>query len=185
MNGVQLKTVLLADPITKPFFRGVYAADTLRTAADLTNYNSQNLFVCNTAPSTTAGRHWLLIYKSGERTVLADSWRIPFPRYPTEILSFLDTDKVETIPFKLQHSGSTTCGLYVLYFTHQLCSGLPVDRIVSKFDRDDPLFNDQFVVGWYKKNFNRVIPFCADGLVDGMKCISLDEYNFRLVNDRL
>ena len=187
MDGGQLKTVLTSDPTVRPYFRGIYARDTLYQADLYVDYHdTRNAIIVNTDFSSGNGKHWLLIIKGEGRTTLVDSWAIPKENYPPEILKFLGDD-FETIGRKLQGNHANTCGFYIIYFAHFMCKGESLQAVLKKFDSNSA-YNDYLVLGFYRSHFGGVIPLCTDNSVAGvsnLKCISLNEHSHRMIHNQL
>ena len=52
---------------------------------------------------------------------------------------------------KMQHSKSSVCGHWVIYYTYFLCKGLSLNEITSKFSATNFKANDAIVYNFAKK----------------------------------
>jgi len=187
MFGYQIRKILETDSVTKSYFRGIYASDTIEAGNLVMDYNTNNIFICNTSRSSDkVGLHWVLIFKNAETTIFVDSYQRPMDFYSREIIDFLG-DEYETIPFKLQHDSSNYCPIYCLYFARYLSAGISLARILSDFGRNT-VFNDNLVIRFYKKVYAKIVPICTDigdGSVNNLNCLSLDDYYHRIGDNKL
>jgi len=188
MFGYQIKKILQSDPVTKPFFRGIFASDTIEDGNFLTDFNTNNIFICNTSLSThKVGVHWVLIFKNAEKTVFVDVLRRPIEFYPREIVEFLG-ENYETVPFMIMHSSANLCGYYSCFFARYLSADIPLNRIMAEFGHNT-VHNDNYLMRWVKKYLSKYVPICGledgTGGVQGQKCLSLDDYYHRLDNNKI
>ena len=103
MDSRTIEKLLLKDPCTRLFFRGVYSSDTLPLDA------KEGLYIVNEAKSHEPGTHWIGLHITPKRTknVYFDS----YGRKPTlkEVENFLGHKYVHNKK-TLQHMLSTSCG---------------------------------------------------------------------------
>ena len=57
MNTKQLWQALTSNPVTEPYFDGIFSVDTLKEIK-----TKPELIICNTDPSDKPGKHWLLFF---------------------------------------------------------------------------------------------------------------------------
>ena len=57
MNTKQIWQVLTSNPVTEPYFDGVFSVDTLKEIK-----NKPEVIICNINPSNKPGKHWLLFF---------------------------------------------------------------------------------------------------------------------------
>jgi len=187
MYGYQIRKILLADPATSPFFRGIYATDNLALASSVVDPGTKNVIVCNTSSSQHGtGIHWVMFYKSPERNVFFDSIAQPLDTYPEEIVQYLRDDVYERVPFKLQGENSPLCGVFVIHFCDALCRDVPLSKILQRFSVDTN-FNGRLVLGWYRENFSAVIPICSLDVTptERLGCLSLGDFFMRMKKNKL
>jgi len=188
MFGYQIRKILETDTVTKRYFRGIYASDSIGDGNFVMDYNSNNIFICNTSRSNDkVGVHWVLIFKNAETTIFVDSLRRPVEFYSDEIIEFLG-DAYETVPFTLQGPNSNMCAYFCLYFCRYLSGNIPLGRILSEFG-NNTVHNENIVLRFYKRVYKKILPICSvedvrNG-VDGMRCLSLDDFYQRIGQNKL
>ena len=58
MNETQLKTLMIKDPVTRPYFGGILASDELQFVMP----RSETFYIVNSDKSTGVGKHWTVMY---------------------------------------------------------------------------------------------------------------------------
>ena len=174
MDTLQIYKVLACDPETKRHFRWVGPKDKLEKTA-----RRPALYVANTDPSGKPGRHWVAMFLEADGTgTFFDS----FGRAPSAVDSTFekfiekhsDVQIVwNTIP--IQCPVSMTCGLYCLYVLCWLCRGFVLDEILSDFDPNDLLSNDDSVLEWIDRNFPCELPFVDTSALIRQTCFPLHD----------
>jgi len=152
MNTAQLTSLARSCPITRIYFHGVYASDTLPSSASFGTY------ICNLDSSEKPGSHWVSFY---------------VPRDPYKPVEYFDSYGLEAPPsmFELflsrkgevdyyvynnrtvQHLQSAVCGQYSLYFIWQRPIRRSMDNVLSIFDSDCHLYNDILVNNEIEQHF--------------------------------
>ncbi|GFX86217.1 uncharacterized protein TNCV_2560991 [Trichonephila clavipes] len=97
MDGNQIQFILSHDPVTAPFFRGVYASDTIPIL------KKKSTIVVNLDASSQPGSHWLAFYHENNCIEFFDSYGYP-PEYYGEgfrdFVSKFSTVSWNCIPFQ-------------------------------------------------------------------------------------
>jgi len=187
MYGYQIRKILLADRVTAKYFRGIYGSNNIGLSDNVVDLNTKNIIVCNISPTHhKTGIHWVLVYKSGEKNVFADSFARPIDTYPEEIGRYLKSDNFEFVPFKLQHDMSQACSIFVIYIAHYLAQGQTLSKIMQRFSSDTK-FNEKMVTGWYSENFSKILPICSTDVTpaERLRCLSLGDYFTRLSKNKV
>jgi hypothetical protein len=146
MNSTVLSSILLNDFVVKQFFRGVYAVDQIQLALQVFKLpNVKNVFIVNTDTSDRLGVHWLCLYfNENDDCTLFDSLNNQVSSYSHHLLSCLP-ESYRQVPFRIQSTKSSACSIYCIFFSHELCRGKPLNKIMSVFDARNCLFNDSVV----------------------------------------
>ena len=112
MNTKQLWQALTSNPVTEPYFDGVFPSDELKTIK-----KKPRLIICNTDPSTKTGKHWLLFFFHDDDTVdFYDSLGKDLTAYGKEFTDFVHkfAKKYQQCTTRTQPKGSSLCGHYCL-----------------------------------------------------------------------
>ena len=147
MNTRQLYRALWGNKVTKPFFDGVYARDTLEDIQ-----NKPQLIICNTHSSWKVGEHWLLFFfRPGKKPAeFFDSMGEPLESYGVEFVNFISRFSVhfKNTTKRYQPINSSLCGVYCLFYAYWCCRGLSMCKILKKMkDR-------HFVIRFVCKKFH-------------------------------
>ena len=127
--GNDIFNILKRCPVTSKIIRGIKTRD-----ISIPNHpkNLPAAYVLNTGYAND-GVHWVLVLCTASYNIFFDS----FGRSPKEL--FLE-GQVKCINssilynFKrMQHSKSSVCGHWVIYYAYFLCKGVPLNEITSKF----------------------------------------------------
>ena len=111
-------------------FRGVFPLDIFMR--EMTRL-SEGIYIFNTDPSGSPGRHWLAVYSDGEVCEFFDSYGLPISFYSLE--SFFDKLDLTVVnpQMRLQGELSTTCGDYAVLFCLLRSEGWSFTTIISRF----------------------------------------------------
>lgn len=128
MNTLQLYSALKSQPVTKPYFSGIYSYDTI-----LLIKKKPKLILCNTDPSYMKGEHWVLFYFCRNNTVeffdpLGKSLKFygnNFVKFIMKFVKYYCSIKKGVQPIK-----SSSCGKYCLYYAFLRCKGYKMGNIV-------------------------------------------------------
>ena len=150
MNELELKQCLETHPLTKSYFRGVYARDELPKKGLVPN----SLVVVNTDKRQSPGEHWVLCFwkEKDDLPLYFDSYGVAV--FHKEIEAFI-TRNSKQFYFngeQLQSETSSVCGHYVTYFASQLCSGYDLVNIRKRFSSCHSL-NDKLILTLFRKEF--------------------------------
>ena len=117
MNTKQLWQALTSNPITEPYFDGIFSVDTLKEIK-----TKPELIICNTNPSYKSGKHCLLFFFRNNTVNYYDSLGYDLDHYGEELTEFVkkfvkfyQSSKVRTQP-----KNSSLCGYYCLYLTFKM-----------------------------------------------------------------
>lgn len=132
MNTFQLKSVLEGNPVTEPFFDGVFSYDTLRLIKA-----KPRLIICNTDHSENDGKHWLAFFfpeNEPEIGEMFDSLGKKLSDYPEEIVQFFSRFclRCRTGCIRVQPENSRACAQFCLYFAYKKCLGYSFQCILKK-----------------------------------------------------
>jgi hypothetical protein len=122
----------MGQKITKHFFDGVYARDTLE------DIQSQPiLIICNTAASTEEGEHWVAFYFEGDEVEFFDSLGHPIDFYGEEFVTFVRrfAKRYTCVSVRLQPLNTSLCGVYCLFYSFWRCQGFHLKTIVKHMKR--------------------------------------------------
>lgn len=147
MNDHEISTLLLSDPCTKKFFRGVYSRDNLPNVSGKENY-----YVVNLSLTHEEGTHWIAIYKSTYKTEYYDSFG--FPPLHEEIKIFLG-DNFTYNDVQIQHPFSVVCGQHTIFYIVQRCKGVSLLKIQKLFkNSNEYLLHDVLINLSVERYFN-------------------------------
>ncbi|KAF8791612.1 hypothetical protein HNY73_006453 [Argiope bruennichi] len=126
MNGNEIHYILSKDPYTSPFFRGVFASDTIPILKE------KSAIVVNTDTSSEPGSHWLAFYLESDNLEFFDSYGNPpefYGRLFHDFVSHYSSVFWNSTP--MQSFMSNVCGAYCIYFILKRCQGKSLYSIVS------------------------------------------------------
>lgn len=128
MNTKQIWQALTSNPVTEPYFDGVFPSDELKNIK-----NKPKLIICNTDPSTKKGTHWLLFFFHKDTVDFYDSLGKDLTFYGKEFTAFVQkfAKNYEQCTIRTQPKGSSLCGHYCLYFAYKLCKGYKMLNIIN------------------------------------------------------
>ena len=143
MNNLQIDDILRNDDVGRVLYRGVYASDTLPQCRS-------GAYVCNTAPSSHPGEHWVAFFCTEHTVDYFDS----YGRKPsTSVLSALKGKEITCNKLCLQSPFSSVCGQYCIYYLLQRMRNESMSVIVNQFD-DNVDYNDQLVYDFVRMHFD-------------------------------
>lgn len=168
MNNIQLETSLKSHPITRHFFRGVYAYDLIPKTPSIGYY------IFNLDPSHLPGSHWIAINirEKDEKNFFFDSYGYAPKRY--KFKKFLGNN-YHFNRQSLQYPLSTVCGQWCMFFIYFSCKNYNPREIFYPFSlSNDALKNDHVMNTVVEKIFNikaKIIdvPFLRSQIAKEMK----------------
>lgn len=146
MDGEQIHTILMNDPMTSVRFRGVFARDTIP------NLEKNQGIIINTDESSLPGTHWLAIYKNEDDELeFFDSFgRSPY-FYGFDLYNLFDVKKVCWNSVKFQSITSNVCGAYCIFFLYKRCRNVSMLSILRRLNVNKR--NDFVMYQFVKKKF--------------------------------
>ena len=147
MNTKQIWQALTSNPVTEPYFDGVFSVDTLKEIK-----TKPELIICNTDPSNKPGKHWLLFFFHNNRAYYYDSLGNKLEYYGKDFTEFVKRFSIfyESSKIRTQPKNSSLCGYYCLYFAYKICKGNNMHDIINSMKSSTDIVN--FV--------NKVFTFC-------------------------
>lgn len=116
MDTITLCRMACGDAVVKRKFAGVYASDNL--PASRGKFCS---FIINSDPQKLPGKHWMAVFfdEKEKKCYYFDSYGLPPLQH--DIMRFLKNSAFEILynETRYQQTGTSTCGLYCLYFLHR------------------------------------------------------------------
>ena len=153
MNELELDQCLRAHPITRRYFKGVFARDELFSHPGCI---VNTLYVINTDVRQNPGEHWVFTWWSEQSNIPFYFDRYGIAPLHFEIESFLLSASV-TYSYngvQLQDVNSTVCGHYVAYIASQLCAGYEIEDIRRRrFTPHNYQLNDALILSLFRKEF--------------------------------
>ena len=147
MNGVQIATALLSDPIVKNIFVGVFAAD------HLPNKEYPGGYIINTDTSDKPGQHWVAFYTEVPGRLEGFDSFGRNPSYYSELIKKWVGDDFLTISnAQHQSNDSTVCGQYRIFFILLRSHGFKYEDVMSALIKNR-VINDKFVCKFVNKYF--------------------------------
>ena len=128
MNTKDLWQALTSNPITEPYFDGVFSIDTLKLIK-----NKPELIICNTDPSDKPGEHWLLFFFYDNMVDFFDSLGKDIDSYGVEIVNFVKrfAEKYQQSKIRTQPENTDLCGYYCLFYALKRCKGKSMSDIIE------------------------------------------------------
>ena len=144
MNTKQIWQALTSNPLTEPYFDGVFPADGLRDIK-----TKPKLIICNTDPSNLPGKHWLLFFFQNDTVDYYDSLGNNLEYYGKEFTDFVKkfAKFYEKAEVRTQPLNTSLCGYYCLYFAYGKCNGLKMEEII------DSMISASHVINFVNENF--------------------------------
>ncbi|GFY52008.1 uncharacterized protein TNIN_365711 [Trichonephila inaurata madagascariensis] len=140
MSGIEVSSYLSFCSVTRPIFRGVYAANCI---PDIRKYKRAAIVV-NTDVSTGPGVHWLALFYENGKLEFFDSFGRPPQYFGLHIIKYLQKyQNVDIVSIPLQNPCSSVCGPYCIYYILKRslgCSKMTIQNhlltIENNLDRD-------------------------------------------------
>jgi hypothetical protein len=157
MNGLSLDRYLKQCAITKPYYAGVYAIDTVPSLSG-SNKTLPRFYLVNTDRAEGPGEHWIILfYVSSNFLEIFDSMgqspqaydkclAASFSGTPGLIVSY--TNK------RLQSLSSNVCGAHCLFFAYKKCQQKQsLASLLIRYYVNDTQYNDCNVLCFAKRKF--------------------------------
>ena len=146
MDDFTINKILLSNKVTKDSFIGVFSSDILPSCAQ-TGY-----YVVNLDMSQQPGSHWIAIEisKSKCKNEYFDSYGLGPPTACFK--RFMKYNYIYNSK-RLQHSLSTTCAQWCIYYIWRKCQGWSLRNILKPFYSKDFLINDHMLNLVVNNNF--------------------------------
>lgn len=130
MDSTQLIKIVESLRKLKPYFRGIYACNTLPDRVR----QFPSAYVCNTDPIEKKGAHWVAYwFDNVNQCELFDSFGRTPEDYDERLRDFMDRNSALCLynNIQVQPDSSSTCGLYVLYYLKARARGISMSDIVN------------------------------------------------------
>ena len=144
MDEVSIRKFMRLQFASSTTFAGVFAASDLHRLCIDTNKTVAVVVVLTTNGSS----HYVLLIRleSGEIYYI-NSIAGPLEKLPGPIEEFLTRynpghENVHFLPFRIQATGSSVCGLYVIFFAYYLAAGFNFESICNEFSESTQYAND-------------------------------------------
>lgn len=131
MDSTQLINIVESLKNLKPYFRGIYACNTLSDGVR----RFPSAYVCNTDPIEKKGTHWVAYwFDSVNQCEFFDSFGRTPEDYDERLRDFVDRNSPLCLynNIQVQPDFSSTCGLHVLYYLNARARGISMSDIVNK-----------------------------------------------------
>jgi hypothetical protein len=150
MNGYQLESVLEKDDTVMNKYGGIYPS----TILPKRRFSKPRFFIANRDGLGQPGSHWTAFYfpRRGPAEFFDSGGKAPSTvnRNFTKFLKRHSKNYVYNNQ-RLQSSGSSTCGPFVLYYVMHRSHNVPMRKIIEKFDRTNYVENDKRINEWIEK----------------------------------
>jgi|SRR5260221_12837279 len=156
MNDKELSQILRANSITKPYFRGVWAANVAVQLKFKVGRDTPCFIIVNTDNERGDGEHWLVFFynKNGCLDVF-DPFGIAPYAYPNLENFFEERTLCTEYNTKcLQATDSNVCGAHCLFYAYVKCKKkLPMYSIINRYYLNNVFFNDCTVLNFVRNKF--------------------------------
>ena len=154
MNTLEIEGLLSRHPQASRLFAGVFPRDLLPHKIVP---GRKCIFIINTDKSDGGGEHWIAVYFAGNRTA---EYFDPFglPPLLDDVENFIARN-CEMFVYNNRHIQnflSSSCGLYVVYFTQQKSLGVSFSKLLSIFHTTNLYRNDLTVWRQVQRNQTRI-----------------------------
>lgn len=145
MNTSELTNILASHPITRSYFGGVRASDELWETVD------KPLIIVNNQSSDQPGQHWMTLFLDSTPEFF-DSLGKGASFYG-DIQDFLICHGPQYLcnTQRIQKHGTSSCGIYCLYYAFYKCCGFTMDNIMNNFTNNLSM-NERIVNNFYETN---------------------------------
>ena len=111
-------------------------------------------FILNLDKCSDAGSHWVTIYIKNEenRIIFGDSLNLDGLNKVVKTLIKKFGGSIETIPYRIQHYNSTSCGQFCVFILHHLkkYNHSLSDLVHRNFSETDLHYNESVVLNFWK-----------------------------------
>lgn len=128
MNRNEIANVLMSDPITAKWYKGVFCSDEIPVLRE------RSAIVINTDDSTKPGSHWIAVFVENKDTIeMFDSFGRSPHAFGENISSFTSNYKyVLHNDIWFQHPDSIVCGVYCIYYIWMKSRGIALFQIQER-----------------------------------------------------
>jgi hypothetical protein len=156
MNGAQIANFFSLDPCTGGIFKGLAMSD---SPGLFDIEHDRAMYVLNTGTTAGKGVHWCLVYFDEHEGEFFDPIGLPpssyggfarLLRWRGEMTELKNTQRCVQNPFGI------ACGAHCLFYGFHRCRGWSMAAILSLYDQNDLVKNDQMVVDFvtgFGKNY--------------------------------
>jgi hypothetical protein len=148
MDNIQLQRISQLHEHTRPYFGGVYSADTL----PITTSQHPIFYFCNSDMQYQRGTHWLLLYMGTDvdLPIYFDSLgKKPSDHNPLiEQFLILQGPQYIVNSIRVQDYHTSSCGHFCLYVADLLCRGLTYNEIMKTFRKKNLSYNENLAQGY-------------------------------------
>ena len=168
MNTNEIASLLSANVYTAERFKGVYPYDKIPILNDV---KKECCFVFNLDPSTRNGSHWVAVMlHPTKRNVYFDSYG--WPPFKNRLKNLMvKCGDFDYNSQQLQHSFSTTCGQWCMYFIHEHCRGLSLKELIANFSKEYLLANDHVLNALVENAFDTDQDVIDKGFLKDQLCL--------------
>jgi len=154
MEARHIRAILsAADKMTKPLFRGIFTADELKNMKKKKN----SIYVIFSGAKGGGLGHWMSIQiDENDQIYFLDSLSGNPENYSEKLSNFLGND-YWCLPFRLQSSLSSYCGMFVCFFAYFMARKVYPPKLVHLFVENNSLQNDCFIRHWWRCRYSRII----------------------------
>ena len=153
MNGEDIFLIASTHAHTKPYFGGVYSADTIPSPSP----NFSQFYIVNTDFMSGEGKHWVMIFMPAN--CLHYEWFDPLGKLPSNYNQFLHSfmtknEKQSFImnAFPVQSKESDKCGMFCLTLADLRSQNLSFENSLAMFFSKDIQKNDSIVQQYVNKH---------------------------------
>lgn len=142
MNTFQINEFLICEPITRPFFLGVFAFDQKPLPPKMNKY----CFCLNTEPHWSPGVHWLaIVVDNGVGTFFDSYGNAPFYYNIVDLNIYASKWYYNHVP--VQSPLSNTCGLHCIFYLVSMCYGYNLNTIIQDlYKPNDLMYNEAMIL---------------------------------------
>lgn len=143
MNTDELADIISSNPNTRKYFKGVFPCDQIPQF-------QTGFAIINTDPSTSDGRHWVLILRKNQSSMYFCSLAEPPEGDIRQYLAQFSTVQANCSP--CQFGNEISCGCFCIFVADMYCLGYQFSDICALFDiiRNDDIFIREYMRNKYK-----------------------------------
>ena len=152
MNNQQIHSIIkkTGDINIQQQYGGIYPSNGLPRY----KLKRPTFIIANTDSYGKPGKHWVAFYfpRRGPAEFF-DSTGHPPSKLNKNFAKFLKKNSKKYVynRNRLQGVGSSTCGPFVMYYVLNRGKGVPMNKIIDKYDKYDLQQNDVFVSNWIEQ----------------------------------